>query len=234
MPKTVISLNPESLNFLSTNQYKLCIFRGILSDSHVQPLILKTVNDLKSTIEINLSNNIYGYISTQKIKPGVQIYAYKPVSNKTKSASSSSSIPIETHQEMDIDKYGNLTTNAITKNTIKILNNSNQIYTTGICEDFNTSSELNPFCAVPIIYSQRISLNPSTNALFMFSPNTQYKKGMYLEKLENQGMRVETSNTEVREISFTIKAGWQANNQTWAKTYAPGTKLSNILVQLRL
>lgn len=230
--KINISIDPNSLRQLKNNKFILTVFRGIQSsDQGFVPLVMSIYDDYLSNNQIVINDNkLGGYISTEKIKPGVKITATVPQQTRNGIASSNS-INIESGQKMIIDKVGNLSLKNSGGANLKIVNNNQNTFTTGFGNINDDNSKFQLFCAGNIFNGNLLKVIPSDAFLVVFTTDRSFQPGVYKKKLSDTGFLIHTLKGVERNVSFSQTKGWSANNEVWAKRIHQGSSLASILIK---
>lgn len=111
--------------------------------------------------------------------------------------------------------------------TATLINEAGQPWTWGLCRTI--ASQPAPFCAFPLHGHAMGMLAPTDRILAIFATDSTLP-GAVVETAFGPGLLIDFSGAAVREVSFDVDSGWEADGSIWATQVPAGSALAPLLI----
>lgn len=204
-----INMNSNTFNSLKNGGFKLFGFKAVqVSVQGGVPLVWFTTDEYLANTKVTWEENYQAYISTQDI----------PAQGTVIDASST--------EDIDLGQTMNVTQNGVTSvvatgtaGAISVIAELGKQWTTGINQIVDGTAR--PLCAAPLFGGNLDTFKPIQKVLFMFATEP-YTTGTVIVQAFSQGIIVDLTGVQSRDLTYDLNNGWGPTNQVWA-TLVPVT-----------
>ena len=213
-----IIMSDATVNALLEQGYNLYAFKAVdASNKKGAPLVWFKTKTFATSTEIDWQVDYEAYTSLSEIIPKGIIKA-------------SNHYPIDLGQTLVVT--GATGTGKVqgtgTEGAISIVNQTSTGMTCGISQKVGGNAA--PMCAFPLNGNMLDVIAPIEKVLLMFATNA-LNTGTVIFQSFSQGVLIDLTASNTRDVNYDINTGWSWDGGTWAKKIAPGTDLVPFLIE---
>lgn len=213
-----ITMDSNTYDTLKNGGFKLFGFKAVqVSVQGGVPLVWFATDNYLAETQVEWEENYQAYISSQDIPAqGTKIKA-------------SSTEDIDLGQTMNVTKNGVTSVVATGKaGAISVVAELGKQWTTGINQLVEGKAQ--PLCAVPLFGGNLDTFTPIEKVLFMFATEP-YTTGTVIVQAFSQGILVDLTGVQSRDLTYDLNNGWGPTNQVWAKLVPVTSDITPLLIQ---
>jgi hypothetical protein len=213
-----IKMESNTFDTLKKGGFKLFGFKAIqVSVQGGVPLVWFATDNYLANTQVTWQESYQAYISVQDI----------PAQGTVIDASATENIDLS--QTMNVTKNGVTSVLATGKaGAISVVSDLGHQWTTGINQIVNNVAQ--PLCAVPLYGGNLDTFTPIEKVLFMFATEP-YTTGTVIVQAFSQGILVDLTGVQSRDLTYDLNNGWGPTNQVWAKLVPVTSDLTPLLIQ---
>ncbi|WP_051631300.1 hypothetical protein [Afifella pfennigii] len=212
----VIDMDQDTVAALKGSNYYLYGFKAVRGQSSGVPTVWFQSQNFLTETTLTWEESYQSYISNDEIESNVVIHA----SNKA---------DIDLGQTMTVDQYGNVKVSGDgTAGAVSIMNASTSPYTCGLSQQ-SPSGDYTSLCAFPLYGNGLDLIVPIEKVLLMFATKP-VKTATVIVQAFAQGVLIDLTGVESRELSFDINKGWNFGTATWAQTVPANSPMQPLLI----
>lgn len=226
--KIALSMAPATVEALVDGGYSLCaMFAVQMTNDAARPTIAFATQSIAANMLIEWTPDVVAYtsndpmISGRFIRPGYQT----PITQ-------GQTLFVKTGGAGDVKAGGPLS-------KITIVNTTSTAFTAGFARSISTSEVPVPIYAAPLYGNQTNVAAPLPKILLLFT-TADLEPGEMVERLfmsflptasYSASILVTADQTQVRELSYDINAGWNWGAYSWAMLVPPDADLAKVLIE---
>lgn len=214
-----ISMNQETVNDLSANNFVMYGFKAVRTTAAGAPLVWFGTTSYGIDTDLNWEQRYQAYTSKSQIVPGGTVRA-------------TNAYDIDLDQTLvvvDKSGIGDVDTGAGTPRAISVLNQTDTQFTCGISE-MQPTGAVTPLCAFPLFGNNLDVMAPVARVLLMFT-TVAVNTGTVVYQAYSPGVLIDLTDVNSRAIAYDINTGWSWGGGPWARQIAPSEDLRPLLVE---
>lgn len=215
-----IAISEQDVKILKEGKYSLYAFKAVKGSGSGGVTVWNKLKpkQLSSSMNIVWEDEFLAYNSHSKIENNNVIKA-------------GASIQVHPGQLVEIDRYGNLSTNkGGLEGHISFINFDRQVYTIGF--DEKVGSEQNITCAFSILGNGSGKVFVPLNKIALIISSEELEVNTVTQWAISNGalIDVESAENNKRVVTFSADLGWTKNKESWVKVFNAFTDMADLLI----